>query len=558
MAWKIPLFSAEVAAGLADKIRSNNSVAYAMAAQLADHPEHFKLSKRALSAVGGKVKATNLGQPDLHYLNTILVTTGVNKNDDYFERMETWAARSSPEDKPFNYEHVGDDIIGHITSCHVVDKDQKVVADDTVADSLPEKFHIVTSAVLYKFWEDESLQERMDNILTEISKGMWYVSMEALFKGFDYLLIGNTTQGSENKKVCKVVARQPDTAFLTKHLRAYGGNGVYQNWKVCRFLRNITFSGKGLVRKPANPESIIFSETETFNVNASAICGNVEELGYESNTIDVPQVKEQERTMAVDNNELTLATVKNENNSLRAEVETLKATLKEYDTKTVKAQIDGLTGEINGLKSKLEASEQKVKASADEAVTLKAQLATAQKEAEDTKAELAKIKAEQVTTVRVAMLMTALGEDEDKAKAEVEKLKYLSDEDFKAHADYLSEKLAAFKQASNQPSKSKTNNDGTQGKTLKVGSPKLPPKETNKPAPMGGHPPKVKTLAAEQDDADVNANSKNLEDVEVEEEPALATETADDGVEKVRADVAKFMGGYFGLPDEEAEETTKK
>ena len=32
-----------------------------------------------------------------------------------------------------------------------------------------------------------------------------------------------------------------------------------------RLLRNITFCGKGYVKKPANPDSIIFSETTDFS-----------------------------------------------------------------------------------------------------------------------------------------------------------------------------------------------------------------------------------------------------------------------------------------------------
>lgn len=550
--WQIPIFAAEVAAGIADKVRATSSLSYAMVAQLATPPEHLTLSKRALSGVKNRVKATNLGQPDLHYLNTILVTTGVNKNDDAFDRIETWAARHSPEDKPFNYEHVGDDIIGHITGCHVIGEDQKSVADTTVVDELPDKFHIVTSAVLYKFWEDETLQERMDTILTEIAQGNWYVSMEALFKGFDYLLLNTAAQGADSMKV---VARTSETAFLTKHLRAYGGDGTYQKYRVCRLLRNITFSGKGLVRKPANPESVIFSETETFNVSASAICGTAAQLGYENITSVLPQAKPKEsKTMAAENTEVTVVALTKANEALRAELDTLKNSLTEQNSQKTKAQVEGLTGEVNTLKSKLEASEQKVKASTEEATSLKTQVEEANKKAEAATAELAKVQAEKTKSVRVATIMAALGEDEAAATATVEKLKYLNDEDFKAHADYMSQKMAAFKQAGTS-GKTGSNGDVKGGKNTSLPAPKLPPKQTNKPAPMAGHPKKVKTLAAESDDADVNADPQHLEDVETDNEPALATETTDDGVEKVRASIDQYMSNVFGLPEEAAEET---
>ncbi|QEL19556.1 hypothetical protein [Limnoglobus roseus] len=98
----------------------------------------------------------------------------------------------------------------------------------------------------------------MDTILAEIAKGEWFVSMECLFAGFDYSM--RARDGTT-----RVVARNEQTAFLTKHLRAYGGTGEYQGAKVGRLLRNIVFSGKGLVRKPANPESVILTDAEPFS-----------------------------------------------------------------------------------------------------------------------------------------------------------------------------------------------------------------------------------------------------------------------------------------------------
>ena len=47
----------------------------------------------------------------------------------------------------------------------------------------------------------------------------------------------------------RIVARNDESAFLTKHLRAYGGTGEYEGYKIGRSLRDISFSGKGLVSK---------------------------------------------------------------------------------------------------------------------------------------------------------------------------------------------------------------------------------------------------------------------------------------------------------------------
>ena len=127
----------------------------------------------------------------------------------------------------------------------------RVIEDDTPEDTLPDKFHIVTGGVLYRQLSSRNIElsSRMEEIIEGIKKGEWFVSMEALFSDFDYALY-------KDSEAEKIIGRSEDSAFLTKHLRAYGGTGEYQGYKVGRVIKNITFSGKGLVRKPANPDSV--------------------------------------------------------------------------------------------------------------------------------------------------------------------------------------------------------------------------------------------------------------------------------------------------------------
>src|SRR5690606_22108490 len=73
---------------------------------------------------------------DLHRLYTILVTVGWNLNDDVFGVKEVWAARHSPEDKPFNLEHNPRHVIGHISGCIAVDENYDVIDDDTSFEDL--------------------------------------------------------------------------------------------------------------------------------------------------------------------------------------------------------------------------------------------------------------------------------------------------------------------------------------------------------------------------------------------------------------------------------------
>lgn len=191
---------------------------------------------------------------DLYYVQSILVTSTWNKNDDIFDKTEIWAAKNTPEDKPTNLEHDENTIIGHIVSNWSITDDGILIDDDTPVENLPDRFHIVTGSVIYKAYTNPELKERTAKLIAEIENGTKYVSMECMFKGFDYGLI------NEQTGEFKVLARSDETSFLTKYLRAYGGQGKYEDHKVGRVLRQITFSGKGYVDKPANPDSIIFSK----------------------------------------------------------------------------------------------------------------------------------------------------------------------------------------------------------------------------------------------------------------------------------------------------------
>ncbi len=240
---KMKLYRAEKEAGLAEKVLASACV-YASQARAAAAPE----SPPRLPELPEHTRAGEK-QPDLFYLDTVMVSTGWNLNDDVFDPVEVYRARATPEDKQFNIEHDCADIVGHITGSRVI-SDGKTVAAETV-EEIPPSFDILTSAVLYRYWPKKELQERMDETIAGIAKGEWFVSMECLFDDFDYAL---SKDGQE-----RLVARNDKTAFLTKHLRAYGGDGLYEGYKVGRVIKNITFSGKGLVKKPANPTSVILS-----------------------------------------------------------------------------------------------------------------------------------------------------------------------------------------------------------------------------------------------------------------------------------------------------------
>jgi hypothetical protein len=84
-----------------------------------------------------------------------------------------------------------------------------------------------------------------------------FISMECLFDDFGYGL------KTEDGKI-SLLPRNEKTAWLSGYLRAYGGKGVVQinnvTYRIGRHLRGLNFSGAAFVKRPGNPESIIFED----------------------------------------------------------------------------------------------------------------------------------------------------------------------------------------------------------------------------------------------------------------------------------------------------------
>lgn len=245
------IYEAEQLDGLSEAIKAN---AVAMECPIVNSHEFSGDLSDSLNKALAIIGVDKPVQSDLYYLNSVLVSAGWNKNDDVFPAADLWEAKDTPIDKQFNYMHDETDIIGHMTNSAVMAPDGTLI--DNV-ENLPAQFDIVTSAVIYKSWGDPELRTRVAELINKIEAGELYVSMECMFNDFDYALI--SPEGEH-----KVIGRDEASAFLTKHLRVYGGTGEYEGYKVGRLLKSLTFTGKGLVDRPANPRSIIFKDTNPF------------------------------------------------------------------------------------------------------------------------------------------------------------------------------------------------------------------------------------------------------------------------------------------------------
>ncbi len=398
---KIPIYKNERADGLETIITASASVAYAARLDISTTPFPANVNVNLATA-------TNENQVDLYYLHSLLVTTGWNLNDDIFDKVETWLARNSPEDKPFNLEHKPSQVIGHITGNHAQDDNGKKIDDGVAIDDLPAKYHIITSAVLYKFLNspEPEIEEKMRQIIAQVKEGKWYVSMEALFTNFDYGVVE-----ANNKQV--IIPRNEESSFLTKHLKAYGGKGVYNDRKIGRLMRNITFSGKGLVAEPANPQSKIFNSTAEFS-------------GY-------VKVIEKENIIMASEVDILQGEVKRLEASVKAATDKngeYEKQLKELGAKQIEAKLADLESQIKSRDDKLAALASQVKTEQDARTSAEAKLKDVSEKLASTEKTLADAAALAVKHARVEAWVKQTGVDVAIATKSVDNLAKLNDEEF--------------------------------------------------------------------------------------------------------------------------------
>lgn len=435
------IFKAE--AGI-NKLLDNKTIAYTTAIKkyTDKYPDiRYLCLNKELNDID-KVVLASIKDNDLYYHTSILVTTSWNKNDDIFTPETVWAARNTPVDKPTNLEHDNSKIVGHMTNSWAIDLDGNIIEEEEDLTSLPSKYHILVGSVIYKLWDgNEEYQEKVNSLLQEIEDGKKYVSLECHFSNFDYALANN--------KELKIVARNEETAFLTKHLRVYGGTGEFNNFKVGRVVRDITFCGKGYVDEPANPESIIFSEDEMFDFAKATFLDKIDEKttfptksGVSSNNI-VKSSKEPA---------IMSEFISEQNKELKAKNDMLEARVNELTEQFAKSNVAKLEKEIESLKahsqdlggdlkSKTEALEAKesetktLQAKMDELVKVKEDLA---KSNEELTTKINKVEAEQKTQTRISTFVEG-GLSKEDAEKEVTNFAELNDKQFESVANRIIE-----------------------------------------------------------------------------------------------------------------------
>ena len=475
--------------GLAEVIEGNTTIAYSSPLSIYTPSKKQKLDVKSL--INNQAVAENKDQYDLYYLNSILVSTGWNKNDDVFDMGETWSAKDTPVDKQFNFMHDESDIIGHITGSVVLDQDGNEVQDVSNID----KFDIATSAVIYNSWTTPELKERMAKVISEIEEGKWFVSMECLFNDFDYAVL--TPEGEE-----KVVARDEASAFLTKHLRAYGGNGKYEGYTIGRLLRNIAFSGKGLVSNPANPRSVILNDVNPFE---GAQAEQITNSSINMETEDMSDV------------------LKEQVEELKAELVTAKEAAKALETEMTKQKDEEIQSKIEAFEAVVSEKDEAIaeaQAAVEAAQAKVAELEeTIAKKDEELAEALAKIEAHEAevkTMARRAALVEAGAEEE-----EVESIL----EAFAEATDEMFEQVVALKKKGNFPPKKEDEEKEEEALKKMAQVDEVEAEEAE---------------AEETDEAAEEAEAEILEEVEEEAEAALV-DSGDDSTDELRTSASNWL-----------------
>jgi len=508
--FNIQIYKAEALDGLSTVIQDTASIACCSPVSV-DKDTQENIENKLMDKLNSSY--ANLNLEILYPTKSVLVTSNWNKNDDVFGVTEAFKARHTPVNQPTNIDHDHHQIVGHITNTWVIDSDGESIDDSVKLEDLPEIIHICNGAVIYKRYKDQDLTDRATNLIAEIEAGTKYVSMECLFPNFDYAVID---ADGDNY----TVERNESTAFLTKHLRAYGGKGEFNGYRVGRYIRDMIFSGKGYVDKPANPESVIFTDDKPdFSFSDAKHksrfifengVNNVSETFNENiHFVSTSNLNDSKEITMSETNEF----YKDELAKAQKATADLTDLVKSLEDKLANANVEQLKSEIEELTKQLEATAKDKEVVATELDESKASFETLDKsfkEVAESKEELEKaieeIKAAKVYSDRVSVLVEA-GVSKEEAESAVSKFINLTDEQF----EEISQVYA------------------TKAKT----------EEANVDS--------VETEEVEASEAEVSEVLENVEvEVETSEDVGSAEADVDDGTTKAREGLTSYFASAFG------------
>lgn len=226
-------------------------------------------------------------QMDLQYFTAIYVSTGTNLNHAHFLGSELVAAEGTISSKALDVEHKEDEIIGHIYDCAFVDiagnkLNSKELASMETASLDDKEMHVVIAGIIYK--------NRFPEIAEEVAANKWKVSMEAYYQDYD-IKVGELIINRKDAESLGLTSERSDEA-MGKVAKVLKQGKTVAEGTIARVLRNVCFSGCGIVKNPANPPSVILEtaqkeEEDTLILefdDEKSSSNNVTSLNIEDNT----------------------------------------------------------------------------------------------------------------------------------------------------------------------------------------------------------------------------------------------------------------------------------
>lgn len=418
---------------IADKVRSYNTFAcYGLAEKL----ELEKIDDEALQKAAASLQCQVPFTQDLFSLSAIMLSSVINDNGDAFSQHELLRTAPSAVFKPVNLEHDPKDIRGSIVSAFVLDgiSGNRVNLEDPV-DDLGEVIHLAVNAIIYKHPAHDDLKAAAELLIKDIENRDIFVSMETVFTDFNFLMFDGSNRDPQN---IVEIERNAETAFLTKHLKLFGGAGEYGGKSLARILNNTTLVGLGLVKRPGNPDSIIFDSKDLgkFAMSTKKFSKNLTSSNQSGVYIDKGENSHDTET------EMSVHLEK-ENKELKDKVEVLTATIDELKEQHKESNIELLEKQVAELKQELNKSQadvvdlqKKIDQGIEAVEKLEAAKACMCKQYDQTVEEnktlqekLNEMEADKATRSRLNVFLRK-GYSEDDAKAAVEELKDATDDLF--------------------------------------------------------------------------------------------------------------------------------
>lgn len=192
------------------------------------------------------------------------VVNSANKNGDVMDTKTAIRMFSSFQNKLLNREHKRDKIIGHIVNARFSSYGESNLLYPMDVEETQDPFNISLGAVVYKIVDTDYAKQIEESANEDSPK---YNSLSASWE------VGMTNykiaMGSPNLKECQIIDNPKHVAELKQYLRAYGGDGTYNNAPIFRLIGEDCLAlGCAITSRPAaNVKGLLTKKKNEENPN---------------------------------------------------------------------------------------------------------------------------------------------------------------------------------------------------------------------------------------------------------------------------------------------------